>query len=82
MYSVYKPRYVSVSADISVYRLIIGFADMSKPLSVLVIGIGRYRTPYRQPYRYNSRDQIYEKMLHYFTLFCKMYKSKVQKTKG
>ena len=65
-------RYVSVSADISVYRPIIGFADMSKPLSVSVIGIGRYRMPYRQPYRYTSRDQIYEEMLHCFTLFCKM----------
>ena len=65
-------RYVSVSADISVYRPIIGFADMSKPLSVSVIGIGRYRMPYRQPYRYTSRDQIYEEMLHCFTLFCNM----------
>ena len=50
-------RYVSVSADISVYRPIIGFADMGKSLSVSVIGIGRYRMPYRQPYRYTHKHQ-------------------------
>ena len=39
------------------YRPIIGFADMGKSLSVSVIGIGRYRMPYRQPYRYTHKHQ-------------------------
>ena len=50
-------QYVSVSANISVYRPIIGFTDMGKSLSVSVIGISRYRMPYLQPHRYTNKLQ-------------------------